>query len=80
MTVSAQVGALGQVTAHADGAPGSTASFDFGDAIGPADVQPVVGGAADSSHTYLSNATYTIAVTSGDAGPVTTQVTISDIA
>jgi hypothetical protein len=66
------------VTAHADGAPGPTATFDYGDATA-ADTQPVTAGAADSAHTYAANGTFTITASSGEATPGTTSVTIADI-
>lgn len=78
IAVSANVGALGNVTAHADGASGVTAAFDYGDSTA-ADVQPTSAGAADSSHIYAANGTFTIGVTSGASTPGTTSVTVSDL-
>lgn len=72
------MGALGQVTAHADGTSGETATFDYGDATA-VDVVDVVDDAADSAHAYAANGTYTIGVTSGESTPGSTQVTIADI-
>lgn len=71
------MGALGAVTAHADGCTDVNARFDYGDSTA-ADSQPVTAGSADSAHTYTANGTYTIRVTSGET--TTTTATVTDLA
>lgn len=73
-----QVGATGQVTAHADGATGATADFDWGDSTAATAGVAVVDGAASAPHTYAANGTFTVTGSSGGQSD-TAEAVISDI-